>query len=117
LGGGRFVLGHELGSSWVDLRPGNEGDLLGRGAPQPRIDRFGPSILVDAGKQKLLFDCGRGATQRIEQLQDSLRAIDALFLTHLHSDHIVGIPDLWLTVGCAGRTIRFGFGGLREPGK
>jgi hypothetical protein len=35
--------------------------LLGTGSPQPRMDRFGPSILVEAGKQRLLFDCGRGA--------------------------------------------------------
>jgi len=71
--------------------------LLGTGAPVPSIERFGPSILVEAGGQKLLFDCGRGASQRLWQLKISLGQIDALFLTHLHSDHIVGIPDVWLT--------------------
>jgi ribonuclease Z len=70
--------------------------LLGTGSPQPRMDRFGPSILVEVGKQKLLFDCGRGAIQRIEQLKVPFAEVDALFLTHLHSDHVVGIPDLWL---------------------
>jgi len=39
--------------------------LLGTGfLPSPRMDRFGPSILVEAGGEKLVFDCGRGATQR-----------------------------------------------------
>jgi ribonuclease Z len=71
--------------------------LLGTGAPVPSIERFGPSILVEAGGQKLLFDCGRGAGQRLWQLKIPLGQIDALFLTHLHSDHIVGIPDVWLT--------------------
>lgn len=71
--------------------------LLGTGAPVPSIERFGPSILVEAGGQKLLFDCGRGAGQRLWQLKIPLGQIDALFLTHLHSDHVVGIPDLWLT--------------------
>src|SRR5690242_21816032 len=56
--------------------------LLGTGSPQPLIDRFGPSILVEAGGRKLLFDCGRGATQRIEQLRIPFTDVDALFLTH-----------------------------------
>lgn len=71
--------------------------LLGTGSPAPVIDRFGPSILVEAGTEKLLFDCGRGATQRIYQLKMPLGTVNTLFLTHLHSDHVVGIPDLWLT--------------------
>ena len=71
--------------------------LLGTGAPVPSIERFGPGILVEAGGQKLLFDCGRGAAQRLWQLKIPLGQINALFLTHLHSDHIVGIPDVWLT--------------------
>jgi ribonuclease Z len=78
--------------------------LLGTGSPAPGMDRFGPSILVEAGTQKLLFDCGRGATQRLEQNKVSFTEVDALFLTHLHSDHVVGIPDLWLTGWIRGRT-------------
>src|SRR5882724_8793847 len=81
--------------------------ILGTGSPAPRMDRFGPSILVEAGKQKLLFDCGRGVTQRIEQNKVPFAEVDALFLTHLHSDHVVGIPDLWLTGWIRGRTIPF----------
>lgn len=81
----------------LNAQPSIKVTLLGTGAPVPSIERFGPSILVEAGGQKLLFDCGRGASQRIWQLKIPLGQINALFLTHLHSDHVVGIPDLWLT--------------------
>jgi ribonuclease Z len=71
--------------------------LLGTGVPIPRPERFGPSTLVEAGDQKLLIDAGRGATIRLYQIGVPLGWIDALLLTHYHSDHTVGIPDLWLT--------------------
>lgn len=71
--------------------------LLGTGRPDPVIDRFGPSTLVEAGGLTLLFDAGRGATQRLWQMGIPLSRVGAVFLTHLHSDHTVGLPDLWLT--------------------
>jgi ribonuclease Z len=71
--------------------------LLGTGTPAPRIDRFGPATLVEVGGQTLLFDAGRGVTMRLWQLKIPLSRIDRLFLTHFHSDHTSGIPDLWLT--------------------
>ena len=71
--------------------------LLGTGSPIPLADRFGPSILVEAGGEKLLFDVGRGATIRLWQSGVPLRDVSAVFFTHLHSDHVTGFPDLWLT--------------------
>jgi len=71
--------------------------LLGTGTPAPVMNRFGPSILVEAGGQKFLFDAGRGSLQRLVQSQVSWRDVNGVFLTHLHSDHVVGFPDLWLT--------------------
>jgi ribonuclease Z len=76
--------------------------LLGTGAPPPLVDRFGPSTLVEAGREKFIFDAGRGAMQRLHQLAIPFSDITGLFLTHLHSDHVVGFVDLWLT-GWIGR--------------
>lgn len=71
--------------------------LIGTGSPNPLPDRFGPSTLVEAGKEKLLFDVGRGAPVRLWQAHVSMGSITATFISHFHSDHTVGIPDLWLT--------------------
>jgi ribonuclease Z len=71
--------------------------LLGTGSPAPVMTRFGPGTLVQVNGQNLVFDAGRGVTQRLLQSKLKLGQVDALFLTHLHSDHVVGIPDLWLT--------------------
>lgn len=71
--------------------------LLGTGVPIPRPDRFGPSTLIEAGEQTVLIDAGRGATMRLFELGVPIGRINALLLTHFHSDHTVGIPDLWLT--------------------
>jgi ribonuclease Z len=71
--------------------------LLGTGVPAPIMERFGPATLIEAGKEILLFDAGRGVLQRLYQLKTSLKDLRSVFLTHLHSDHTVGLPDLWLT--------------------
>jgi len=71
--------------------------LLGTGTPIPDPNRFGPSTLVEAGNKKLLFDAGRGVPIRVRQLGFRESKIDVVFLTHYHSDHTAGIPDIWLT--------------------
>lgn len=84
--------------------------LLGTGSPNPLPDRFGPATLVEAGPEKLLFDAGRGVTIRLNQVKVPIGALTATFLTHFHSDHVNGLPDLWLT-GWIDRP----YGGRRGP--
>lgn len=91
------VLAAALPLHAVAQEQGIDVTLLGTGDPVPRVDRFGPAILVEAGEYQLLFDAGRGVTQRLQQLEISLSDIDAVFITHFHSDHLSGLPDLWLT--------------------
>ena len=71
--------------------------LLGTGTPKPSIERFGPSTVVKANGHVFIFDSGRGATIRLQQAGIDLSKIQHVFLTHLHSDHISGLSDLWLT--------------------
>ena len=77
--------------------------LLGTGTPFPNAERFGSAILVEVADKRLLFDCGRGVVIRLAQAGVSPKDINDLFLTHLHSDHVVGIPDLWLSGWSLGR--------------
>jgi ribonuclease Z len=71
--------------------------LLGTGTPELDPGRFGNSTLVQAGGVNLVFDAGRGVTIRLNQMGVSLGKIDAVFLTHFHSDHVNGLADLWMT--------------------
>jgi ribonuclease Z len=79
--------------------------LLGTGNPRPSLDRFGPATLIEAGNQRVLLDVGRGASQRLFEVgqRDALTSIDLVVFSHLHSDHVVGFPDLWLTAWVFGR--------------
>lgn len=65
--------------------------LLGTGAPQPVMDRFGPSILVQAGGQSLLFDAGRGCLQRLRQINVAYDKINALTI---YSGQVIMGEDL-----------------------
>ena len=84
----------ELGCSSEHTLPRN---IAWDGGADPPADRFGPSTLIEAGEQTVLIDVGRGATIRLFQPGIPIGRINALLLTHFHSDHTVGIPDLWMT--------------------
>ena len=72
--------------------------LLGTGTGPPvNLIQYGASTLIEAGGTRLLFDCGRGATMRLTEAGIPLSSVSRLFLTHLHSDHVMQIPDLLLT--------------------
>jgi len=72
--------------------------LLGvAGGPPAHVGIAGISTLIEAGDDHLLFDAGRGVMQRLVQTGLRMDAVSKLFLTHLHSDHVMDIPDLLLT--------------------
>ena len=71
--------------------------LLGtRSGPAPDAQRLGTSTLIFAGPETLLFDCGRALTTGMARLAINPADVTKVFLTHLHSDHIVSLPELIL---------------------
>ena len=68
--------------------------LLGTGCPSTDYKRCGASNLVSTKKTKILIDCGSGVTQRLNQTKNSSADIDALILTHLHTDHVIDLYQL-----------------------
>ncbi|MFO8074352.1 MAG: MBL fold metallo-hydrolase [Polyangia bacterium] len=83
--------------------------VLGSGTPVPNPDRSGPATVVIAGGRPYIVDAGPGIVRRAAEAarrgvrQLDPRLLDTLFLTHLHSDHTAGLPDLWLTPAAVGR--------------
>ena len=79
--------------------------FLGTGAPRPSLDRYGPSILVEAGSQRLLVDAGPGMRERLFQAGgfELLTDINLILITHLHFDHTISVPGLWLSGWLFGR--------------
>lgn len=81
--------------------------LLGSGSGPDvaaSVSRCGAAVLVEAGPDRLLFDCGRRAAEQIAEAGYSVLDIDRVFFTHLHSGHTVGYPNLVLSSWVGGLT-------------
>ena len=76
---------------------------LGTGTPVPNPERSGPATAVVIGRRVLLFDAGPGVMRRIAAAGLPIDGVTAAFITHLHSDHTSGLPDLMLTSWVMGR--------------
>jgi len=81
--------------------------FLGTGAPRPSHERYGPAILVEAGDYKIMVDAGPGMRERLFQAGgfEILTTVDHLLITHLHFDHTISAPGLWLTGWLFGRKV------------
>ena len=86
--------------------------MLGTGTPNPFPDRSGPGVAVVVNDEAYLVDFGPGIVRRAASLSPeyggdiaglAVEKLNHAFLTHLHSDHSVGLPDLLLTSWVAGR--------------
>ena len=92
--------------------------LLGTGSPLPDPNRAGPATLVTAGALTVLVDCGRGVLMRLAAAGLLPPMLDALLVTHLHSEHISDLGDVITTRWVMSPTPRpftiYGPVGIRE---
>jgi ribonuclease BN (tRNA processing enzyme) len=77
--------------------------LLGTGNPNPDPERMGPAVAVVSGDRVYLVDCGPGVVRRAAQAGLTMQQLTRVFVTHLHSDHTAGYPDLIFTPAVTGR--------------
>ena len=90
--------------------------FAGTGASVPSRDRSLPCIAVRTGRSVSLFDCGEGAQRQLMLSKFSFMKTDRIFITHMHGDHILGLPGLLQTMGMSGRREKvevFGPEGIR----
>ncbi|MFN2578356.1 MAG: MBL fold metallo-hydrolase [Pyrinomonadaceae bacterium] len=106
-----FVLGISVGVSYLALisnstlpqtRPSaaarqTEIVMLGTGTPRPDPNAWGPSTAIIVGKRVFLIDAGVGIERRLAAANLPINGVTAAFITHLHSDHVLGLPDLIFT--------------------
>lgn len=86
-----------LGTDPVDALPdGLHVGLCGAGSPMPDPHRAGPCVAVVAGKQLFVVDIGDGATRNLSLMNLPPARVNAVLLTHFHSDHIDGLGGLML---------------------
>jgi ribonuclease Z len=68
--------------------------LLGTGTPYPDPELSGPATAVVVGGRVLLFDAGPGVMRRLQAANLPINGPEALFITHLHSDHTLGYMQI-----------------------
>ena len=77
--------------------------FLGTGASVPSRDRSLPCVAVRQGRTISLFDCGEGSQRQLMVSPLSFMKVDRIFISHMHGDHILGLPGLLQTMGMSGR--------------
>jgi ribonuclease Z len=101
-----------------DLPDGLHVGLCGAGSPMPDDRRLGACTVVVAGRRLFVFDTGNGSSRNIGKLGFVHGRIEAIFLTHFHSDHIDGLGELlmqrWVSTGNAAPVPLYGPPGVEK---
>jgi ribonuclease Z len=80
----------------LKLEDGLHAFLIGTGSPLPDIKRAGPCIAIMAGDRLFVVDAGEAAARNIMLTGLSIGKVEAVLLTHFHSDHISGLGEMML---------------------
>ena len=78
--------------------------FLGTSGSTPTRERSLPSVAIEREGSIFLFDCGEGTQMRLIQDSVNMSKIDAVFITHIHGDHVIGIAGLMRTLALNKRT-------------
>src|SRR5690348_11544652 len=77
--------------------------LLGTSGTVPLPGRPLSSLLARLGSELILFDCGEGTQVSMRRWGWGFKALSAICLSHLHADHVAGLPGVLHSVANAGR--------------
>lgn len=77
--------------------------FLGTAAGVPTLERSLPGILVQREGEQLMFDCGEGVQRQMLRVRGNLNRRMKVFITHMHGDHVLGLPGLMQTMALLNR--------------
>ena len=77
--------------------------FLGTAGSLPTPERNPSAILINREGEMILFDCGEGTQRQMMRARTGMMRLNYIFLSHLHADHILGIPGLLETMAFQGR--------------
>ncbi len=77
--------------------------FLGTGAAVPTVERSLPAVLLSRGNEQIMFDCGEGVQRQIMKAKTGLHKPLKILITHMHGDHVLGLPGLLQTMALMDR--------------
>lgn len=73
--------------------------ILGSGGTVPTLSRNLPAVAMQCDGALFLFDCGEGTQLQLVKAKLSMGKLDSIYISHLHGDHVTGLPGLLMTLG------------------